>query len=139
MDGDVRPTGANGPSGRAKFPLPATESACYLLGMRISLRSALVGLAVVATSLFALSGVAGAQQGDNTSGAYVGAETVSRTPELAPQAAGASTSAAASPVVKANALAFTGSDVAVLALMGGVALLAGVAFLAARRKTVNLA
>lgn len=103
---------------------------------------------MVTASLFALSGTASAQSGtpsgDTTSGAYVGAETATRTPPLSPQVLGATASnpasgSAATPVVRANSLAFTGGDVAVLSLMGGIALVAGVGFMVARRKTVKLA
>ena len=110
--------------------------------MRFSLRSLLVGFALVAASLFAFSGAASAQSDDGTAGAYVGSETATNTPALTPEveaATASSSSAGATPVVKANSLAFTGTDVAVLSLMGGLALVAGAGFLVVRRKTVKLA
>lgn len=112
--------------------------------MRFSLRFLLVGFALVTASLFAFSGAASAQSDDGTAGAYVGSETVTNTPALTPEvqsatATASSSSAEATPVVKSNTLAFTGTDVAVLALMGGLALVAGAGFLIVRRKTVQLA
>ena len=101
--------------------------------MRLGLKSALVGLAVVAASLFTFSGMAGAQDG-STQGAYVGAETVTKTPPLQPAALGAT---AAKSTAAPESLAFTGGDVAGLVLIGGVAVVAGVGFLALRRRSTS--
>jgi hypothetical protein len=99
--------------------------------MRFSLRSLLVGFAVVLAGLFTFAGVAGAQSGD-ASGAYVGATTIPTTAPLpVVEAASVSTSSGTS----SGTLAFTGSDVMVLAIMGGLAVAAGAAFLVARRST----
>ncbi|UDY37120.1 hypothetical protein [Dermatobacter hominis] len=100
--------------------------------MRNSLRYLLVGFAFVAGSLFALAGVASAQ--DDSSDAYVLSNTESRTAEL-PAAASASTGSSGS--AEANSLAFTGSDVVLLSAVGGVAVVAGGAILAARRRVAQ--
>jgi LPXTG-motif cell wall-anchored protein len=106
--------------------------------MRLGLKSAIVGLAFVAASLFTLSGIAGAQDG-STQGAYVGATTVPTTSELAPVALGATAarSTAAKSTATAQGLAFTGGDVAGLVLIGGVAVIAGAGFLAVRRRAAS--
>jgi LPXTG-motif cell wall-anchored protein len=97
--------------------------------MRFSLRTLLVGFAMVAAGLFTFAGVAGAQEGD---GAYVGSTTV---PTTAPLPVVEAASVVADPGTSANSLAFTGSDVTVLAIMGGLAVAAGAGFLVVRRRT----
>ncbi len=105
---------------------------CYLAAMRNSFRYLLVGFAFVAGSLFALAGVASAQ--DDSSDAYVLSETTSRTAELPATASAASADSASA---SADALAFTGSDVVLLSAVGGVAVVAGGAILAARRRVAG--
>jgi LPXTG-motif cell wall-anchored protein len=95
--------------------------------MRLGLKSLIVGMALVAASLFAFSGLAGAQ--DNPS-VYVSPNTASKTPPLAPVALGATASKSQS------SLAFTGGDAAGLALIGGVAVAAGVGVMVVRRRNV---
>jgi hypothetical protein len=107
------------------------EDGCYLPDMRNSLRYLLVGFAFVAGSLFALAGVASAQ--DDSSDAYVLSNTAERTAELPASAAAASSSGSS----EASALAFTGSDVVLLSAVGGVAVVAGGAILAARRRVAQ--
>jgi LPXTG-motif cell wall-anchored protein len=99
--------------------------------MRKSLRSLLVGVAIVAGSLFALAGVASAQ--DGSTDVYVLSDTESRTAEL-PAVASAG---AASSSPSAGSLAFTGSDVMVLSAVGGAAVLAGGAILFTRRRVAQ--
>lgn len=94
--------------------------------MRLGLKSLIVGLALVVASLFAFSGLAGAQ--DNPS-VYVSPNTESRTPPLAPTALGATAE-------KGSSLAFTGGDAAGLALIGGVAVAAGVGVMVVRRRSL---
>lgn len=112
--------------------LHSAANRCYLADMRNSLRYLLVGFAFVAGGIFALSGVAGAQ--DDSSDAYVLSNTASRTAELPATASAASAESASA---SANALAFTGGDTMVLAAVGGVAVLAGGAILVARRRVAQ--
>jgi len=97
--------------------------------MTVRSAAAAISLVFVATLAFA-AGTAGAQSND----AYVGAEVQSATqlqPE-APQVAGVSTSNGSS--VRSATLAFTGGDVLALALVGGVAVMAGGSLLLVRRQ-----
>jgi uncharacterized membrane protein YphA (DoxX/SURF4 family) len=94
------------------------------------LRIATASFAIVLGAVLMFAGTAGAQDGSD---AYVGAESVTRNEAVAP--ASASVGAASAGRVEANALAFTGTDVAVLALMGGVAVVLGGALLITRRRT----
>lgn len=103
------------------------------------IRSTFIALAASIVAVFAFSSVAGAQ----TSGPYVG-NTVTSAPTTAPAPSGqvlsntatAPAAAAATPsgAVKSNTLAFTGSDASTLALIGVIAVAAGVSILAVRRR-----
>lgn len=106
---------------------------CYGVRMRNSIRYLLVGFAFVTGSLFALSGLAGAQ--GNSSDGYVLSKTESRTAEM--PAAAAPATAVESASAQGNALAFTGGDAVLLATIGGVAVVAGSAILVARRRIVQ--
>ena len=97
-------------------------------------RTLLIALTVAAASVFLFSSAAGAQDNNDGSTAYVGAETVSRTPTLTPAPAAAAASTSATPQVESSSLAFTGSDMVILVLAGGMAVVAGVALMAARRR-----
>jgi len=106
--------------------------------MRKSIRLLLVVFALVG-SAFALSGIAGAQ--DDSSKGYVLSETASRNADLSSSPASANAAAAGASAEAAAAapasLAFTGSDVLVLSVIGGVAIVAGAAILVARRRIVQ--
>lgn len=106
---------------------------CYGSDMRNSIRYLLVGFTVVTGSLFALSGMASAEEygpGFNK----VLSNTASKTAELpaaAPATAVKSTSA------QESALAFTGGDAVLLASIGGIAVVVGSAILVARRRVAQ--
>jgi uncharacterized membrane protein YphA (DoxX/SURF4 family) len=93
------------------------------------LRIITASLTIAVGAIFLLSGTAGAQDGSD---AYVGAESVTRNEAVAPAAVSAAG-------VEANSLAFTGSDVAVLALMGSLAVVVGGVLLVTRRRTATQA
>lgn len=110
--------------------------------MRNKIRLLLVGFALVG-SVFALSGIAGAQ--DSNSNCYPSCSTAPRNSDLSnssevlstgvtKNASAEATTASASAAAPASALAFTGSDVFVLSMIGGVAVVAGAAILVARRR-----
>ena len=106
---------------------------CYGSGMRNSIRYLLVGFAVLTGSLFALSGMASAQDGPYPGGKVL-SNTASKTAELpaaAPATAVKSTSA------QESALAFTGGDAVLLASIGGIAVVVGSAILVARRRVAQ--
>lgn len=111
--------------------------------MRKSIRLLLVVSALLG-SVFALSGIAGAQD-DNTNYPASGSETYSEVSNAdlskAPASAGAASAGASAEAATAEApassLAFTGSDVLVLSMIGGVAIVAGAAILVARRRTAQ--
>jgi LPXTG-motif cell wall-anchored protein len=104
--------------------------------MRFSLRTLLVGFAVVLASSFALAGVAGADD----SNPYVSGETVTKTTALTPQVEAATATKNESAAQKAaGSLAFTGRDVTEVAVFGGALLIAGVGFLLVRRRVAHSA
>ncbi len=92
------------------------------------------------------AGVASAQEDSNPQGAYVGGTTlVKETPKVAPaapaaQVGAATTSRGASAASNAaSSLAFTGGDVAGLALLGAVALVIGGVLVTSRRRSPRTA
>ena len=110
---------------------------CYVRPMRFSLRTLLVGFAVVLGALFTLAGVAGAQGNPDP---YVAPATTTKTTALTPQVEAASVAKPESAAQKAvGSLAFTGRDVTEIAIFGGALLVAGVAFLVVRRRVAHAA
>lgn len=97
--------------------------------MRTTPKIIIASLAIVAGALFLTAGPAGAQ--DNGSGAYVENTTVTNNPPLTPEVKAAN--------VSQSSLAFTGGDVAGLALIGGFAVALGGLLIVSRRRAATVA
>ncbi len=89
---------------------------------------------MILASMFALSGVSGAQDGGSPD-PYVSPTTITKTTALTPQVEAATVAKSTSPAEKAvGSLAFTGRDVTEVAVFGGALLIAGLGFLVVRRR-----
>lgn len=93
--------------------------------MRTTPKIMIASLAIVAGALFLTAGPAGAQ--DDGSGAYVENTSVTNNPPVAPEVQAAN-------VTRESSLAFTGGDVAGLALIGGFAVALGGLLIVSRRR-----
>lgn len=114
------------------WELPSRTATVVLMGRLI--RSTLVALAAALVASFAFTSVAGAQDKDP----YVGNEVTTTVPgEVQPESVVLPKTAekAAKGEVKANKLAFTGSDATSLALIGVFAVVIGGSILLIRRRS----